>query len=169
MPDSSGVRNSQAARAARVIPHDGEVVALTSCSNLPASRSAHAWRDDAIHRLDQVGREVAVGAEASRFFCVGVCVDVATLAGERARHRVETDDADLALRGSGGDELRRDLFAFHEFAQAVEAGGQRHQDFGVHRAEAHRLATGFDGDGVVVGARGGGGEQRPVFGTAEAA
>ena len=168
------------------MPHDGLVIADVSCSKLPASRSANAWRsietsalgahrrrllrDDAIHRLDQLGGELAVRAELGGFLRVGMRVDVAALAGERARHRVEADDADVSRALLSRDQLLRDLLALDELAEPVEAGRERDEQRR-RRVEPSLTAraAGLDGDRVVVGAGRGEREQRPVLGGAEPA
>ena len=91
------------------MPHDGLVIAgvellelagLEIAERLALHRELGArpdrrrlLRDDAIHRLDQLGGELAVGPQLGGFLRVRMRVDVAALAGERARHRVQADDA----------------------------------------------------------------------------
>ncbi len=55
MPFSSSVRNSDAASAARAIDHDGLVIAGTSASKRPASRSANARRSIVCSLFARVG------------------------------------------------------------------------------------------------------------------
>src|SRR5439155_25299956 len=104
------------------------------------------------------GGEIAVGPEARGLLRVRMRVDVAALAGESARHRVERDDPDVARSTTRADQLLRDLLALDELPEPVQTGRERHLDLGLRRAEQQRAAAGLDGDRVVVGAARGGRE-----------
>ncbi len=122
-------------RAAR---GSGGSAALAARRSDPSSRSAR-------RRARRSGCELGGGLR------VRVRVDVAALTGERARHRVEPDDARLAAAALG-DQLLRDLLALDELAERGRApvASAIERAAGSFDAERERLAAGLDGDRVVV-------------------
>ena len=90
------------------------------------------------------------------------------LTGERARHRVQTDEPRVATAVLG-DDLARDRLALDELAEPVQAGRQRDQDLAILGAELDRAPAGVGRDRVVVDPVGRDREHCPVLGGAEPA
>src|SRR5437763_383316 len=110
------------------------MIALGRCGRLSRSMYARS-KSSTDSRVPSGGGEIAVGPEACGFLRVRMRIDVAALAGERARHRMERDDPHVARRTARADQLLRDLLALDELAEPIEAGRERHLDLGLGRAE----------------------------------